>query len=383
MSIGRTFSFTVERIVEPVEGMHRAIAGRWFSVLGNTGQPVRRVHDTLAGTVYSSIRLAGTLVGAGLDMAITTRSDRADAVQAFTNGIWGDRLGRHEERLGITMGIRNRDGQTMVLGPKLESAFPEATGHLVVLVHGLVNTERVWRGTATDQGLVDKLEAHPALTPISLRYNSGQKVSTNGELLASLLDHLHHDWPVPVESLALVGHSMGGLVIRSACKIAETNDSAWLADVSDVVALGSPHLGAPLEKLVNAVAWGLNVARETRPLADFLNNRSSGIKDLRFGATTEADWGGTDPDALLVNTVADDPLPANIDHHFVAGVITADRTHPVGVVMGDLMVRTDSAAGRQRLDPTDVVVIGGVRHSDLASEEAVIDQVMDWLAPSD
>lgn len=379
MSIGRTVSFTVERILEPVEGMHRAIAGRWFSVLGETGKPMQHVHDTFTGTVYSSIRLAGTLVGAGLDVAITTRSARADAVQAFTNGIWGDRFGRDEDRLGITMGVRNRDGQAMVVGPKLETTFPEATGHLVVLVHGLVNTERVWRGTAADQGLVDKLEEHPALTPVSLRYNSGQKVSTNGALLSSLLDQLHRDWPVPVESLALVGHSMGGLVVRSACKIAETNDAAWLADVANVVTLGSPHLGAPLEKLANAVAWGLNVARETRPLADFLNNRSSGIKDLRFGAVTDADWGDADPDALLVNTVSDDPLPANIDHHFVAGVVTTNRTHPVGVVMGDLMVRTDSATGKQRLDPTNVVVIGKVRHSDLASEAAVIDQVMDWV----
>lgn len=382
MSFGTAITLAVERVVEPVEGMHRAIAGRWFSAVGNVGKPVQLVHDTISGTVYSSIRIAGAAVGAGLDKAMTTRSDRADAVQALANGLWGDRLGPHEERLGIAMGIRDRDGRR-VRPAEIGTVFAAATGHVVVLVHGLVNTERVWQGADANAGLLQSLEAHPGLTPVSVRYNSGQKVSVNGERLASLLESLHREWPVPVESIALVGHSMGGLVIRSACKFAETAESPWLTAVSNVVAIGSPHLGAPLEKLVNAVAWGLNVARETRPLADFLNNRSSGIKDLRFGAIKETDWGGVDPDALLVNKVADDGLPASIDHHFVAGVVTSDRTHPVGIAMGDLMVRSDSATGGQRLDPTDVVVIGGVRHSDLASEQAVIDHVLGWLSPSD
>ncbi len=381
MSFGRSVSLTVERIVEPVEGMHRAIAGRWFSVLGNVGKPVQLVHDSISSTVYTGIRLAGAAVGVGLDYAITTRSDSADAVQAFTNGIWGVRLGHHEERLGITMGIRDREGRPVATPSDLATAFSHATGHLVVLVHGLVNTERIWRGTESNPGLFDELETHPALTPISVRYNSGQTVSSNGELLADLLDSIHRDWPVPIDSVSLVGHSMGGLVIRSACSFAEADDAGWLDAVSDVVTLGSPHLGAPLEKLINAVSWGLKATPETRPLAAFLDNRSGGIKDLRFGATRTEDWGGVDPDALLVNTVSDEPLPANIDHHFVAGVVTTDHKHPVGVVMGDTMVRPKSATAGH-LDPTNVVVVGGLRHAELVREEAVLDQVMAWLSPT-
>lgn len=381
MSFGSTVPFVVERIVEPVEGMHRAISGRWFAVLGDVAKPVQLVHDTISGTVYSSIRLAGTAVGVGLDKTMTLRPERADAVQAFTNGLWGDRLGRRADRLGISMGVRDRKGEPVPLGRGIANAYPGATKHVVVLVHGLVNTEAVWRGTATEPGLLELLENDRSLTPISVRYNSGRKVSTNGEQLASLIADIHRDWPVPVESIALVGHSMGGLVIRSACATAQTRGDRWIDGVTDVVTLGSPHLGAPLEKLTNAVAWGLSVAKETQPLANFLNSRSRGIKDLRFGATREADWGGIHPDALMVNGFAADALPTTINHHFVAGVVTSDEAHPVGVVMGDLMVRAKSATGGRRLEPTNTMVIGRVRHANLLRNEEVIDQVMGWLTP--
>jgi hypothetical protein len=173
---------------------------------------------------------------------------------------------------------------------------------------------------------------------------------------------------------------MGGLVVRSACEAARSAGHRWINEVNDVVTLGSPHRGAPLEKFVNVVAWGLGMAPETRPLADFLNARSVGIKDLRFGAIVEEDWRGTDPDALLRDTVGDHPLAPGVSHHFVAGVITADPIHPVGVLMGDLMVRSASGTGRQQLDPTNVVVLGGMNHFDLLHDPAVIDHVMGWLA---
>ncbi len=54
------------------------------------------------------------------------------------------------------------------------------------------------------------------MTPVYLRYNTGLPVGRNGADLAWLLDDLVAAWPVPVRSIALVGHSMGGLVVRAA-----------------------------------------------------------------------------------------------------------------------------------------------------------------------
>jgi pimeloyl-ACP methyl ester carboxylesterase len=279
------------------------------------------------------------------------------------------------------MGIRDRDGEPVPIDLATSAAFPGATGRLVVLVHGLVETERCWRGNPTEPGLAETLEADSDLTPVSIRYNTGLRISTNGSHLATLLEEIYSSWPVAVESFALVGHSMGGLVVRSACVAARESGHRWIDTVTDVVTLGSPHAGAPLERGVNAAAWGLSMAAETRPLADFLNARSAGIKDLRYGAIAETDWRDIDPDELLTDTVDDHPLPPAIDHHFVAGVITADPTHPVGVAVGDLIVPAASGTGKQRFEPANAVVIGGMRHRDLLREPAVIDHVMAWLAP--
>ncbi len=161
---------------------------------------------------------------------------------------------------------------------------------------------------------------------------------------------------------------MGGLVIRSACQVGKAAEHAWVGALDKVVTVGTPHLGAPLEKAANVVSWSLRVAPESRPLADFLDARSVGIKDLRFGAIVEEDWRGTEPDALLRNTVGDVRPLEGVDHHFVAAVVTDNPRHPVGALIGDLMVRAASGIGQGRnrsIEASDVHVHGGRRHFDL------------------
>jgi hypothetical protein len=361
--------------------MHRAIARRWFAALGAAGEPTRRVHDTVSGLVYGAIRLAGAAVGVAVDARLPVERRGADSVQAIVNGLWGDALGRHEERLGITMGVRDAAGTPVSPDRDLAAAFPTASAHLVVLVHGLVKTERCWRGAEGHGGIYAALEDHPGLTPVAVRYNSGLRVSQNGEKLASLLEEVVSAWPVPVRSIALVGHSMGGLVVRSACALARAAGHRWIDGVHSVVAIATPHRGAPLEKAVNLAAWCLGVAPETRPLGDFLNGRSVGIKDLRFGAIAEEDWSQHDPDALLANTVADHPLLPGIDHHFITSVVTSRPSHPIGMALGDLLVRAVSGSGGRRADTADVVLLGGLNHFEVLHQSEVIDRVMGWVEP--
>ena len=149
----------------------------------------------------------------------------------------------------------------------------------------------------------------------------------------------------------MIGHSMGGLVSRSACHYGRQTGHDWVRAVRHLVFLGSPHLGAPLEKGANVAGWLLGLTDITRPFADIVNGRSVGIKDLRFGSLRDEDWDGVDLDALLANRTGRVPLLDSARHYFVAATLTRDPRHPLGVVIGDLLVREPSAAGR-----------GGVRH---------------------
>src|SRR5438270_9255356 len=139
------------------------------------------------------------------------------------NGFYGNQLDSRQSELALRMEIRRRG---MVVEPSagaLAAAFADATSKLVVFVHGLCETEAAWRIPPPGDQQVDRrsygerLEEDLGFTPIFLRYNSGLHVSDNGRALAELLDAVFASWPQDVEEIVLVGHSMGGLVARSAC----------------------------------------------------------------------------------------------------------------------------------------------------------------------
>jgi pimeloyl-ACP methyl ester carboxylesterase len=283
-------------------------------------------------------------------------------MQAIVNGIWGDTLGRHEKCLGIAMSIRDAQGRWVAPDRSFASAYPTAPARLVVLIHGLCETERRWDDPAAGRSLGSSIDDHDELTKVAVRYNSGLPIHESGNQLAALLESLTHDWPVPVESVALVGHSMGGLVARAAIVAADRNGHRWIQHLEDVITVASPHQGAPLERLAYATSWALGIASETRPLAEFLEGRSGGIKDLRYGAK-------------------DASLAPGIRHHFVAGAVTSDPQHPLGAAVGDLLVTTASAKGGRSTEPTSIVVVGGTNHFSVLDDPRVIDQVMAWLDP--
>jgi pimeloyl-ACP methyl ester carboxylesterase len=184
-------------------------------------------------------------------------------------------------------------------------------------------------------------------TPLHVRYNSGLHVSESGEALDALLERLVASLPIPVEELVLIGHSMGGLVIRSACHAASTTEARrWLPLVTRAIYLGTPHLGAPLERFGNVLAWALgNVGNPyTRLVAEIVNLRSSGVKDLRYANLRREDWEGADADALLQNRRHPVPLLPHIRHHLIAGSFAGDPR--LALFFGDAVVPLASATGR-------------------------------------
>src|SRR4051794_40009151 len=164
------------------------------------------------------------------------------------------------------------------------------TPDIAVFLHGLGETEYAWGRPNYGERLSEDL----GYTPVFIRFNTGRHISENGASLAALLDDLVAEWPVEVRRIALIGHSMGGLVARSACH----RGGEWCRHVKVTVSLGTPHAGAPLEQAVHMMSAALHAAPETRAFARFLRRRSAGIRDLRWGSLVDEDWRDIDPEAL-------------------------------------------------------------------------------------
>jgi hypothetical protein len=262
-----------------VRDMHEGIASRPFGVLGAAAAPVRVVHDGIARQLYGSVR--GALRGASRggarivaahadpDAPALASGPRGSAALAALNGVYGNHLAARGSDLALGMDVR-RDGADVAVTPAaLAAAFPDASSRIVVFVHGLCETDDAWRLVPLRGGVArptygDRLRAELGFTPVYLRYNTGLRISENGRALARLLDDLTAAWPAGVEEVVLVGHSMGGLVARSACHYGESDGRRWTGVVRHLFCLGTPHLGADLEKGANVLGWALGRLPETR-----------------------------------------------------------------------------------------------------------------------
>jgi pimeloyl-ACP methyl ester carboxylesterase len=371
-----------------IRDVHAAIARRAFAAVGPGGEPARVVHDGVSEVVYGGVRAtlralpsgAGTVLArsAPMDAPSLADSPRGSLALAALNGAIGDALHLEGSELALTTTLRHRGTDVDPDAPAIEGAGPR----IAVFVHGLGETDTAWRLRASRErpGYGTCLRRDFGHAPFELRYNSGRHISDNGRDLAGLLERLVAAWPVPVEEIVLVGHSMGGLVARSACHYGQLDGQRWTAAVRHVFCLGSPHLGAPLEKGVNVLGWALGHVPETRPVARIVNGRSAGIKDLRYGACAEEDWCDCDPDELLTDRCTDVPFLPHATFYFVAATLNG-RT---GELLGDLLVRYPSAAGagRKRRIPFALVDghhLRGLTHFDLLNHPAVYEQMRGWL----
>lgn len=385
-----------------IHEVHQGIAGRAFAAVGPVGAPVRVAHDAIAGLTYGAVRLA---LGAGARVAGEVAAVRGNGTSlddvprgrfalAVLNGAHGDLVQREARSLALGMTVRV-DGRAVPPGPAaLRAAFPDATGRLAVFLHGLTESETSWcfrsQRHAGRPGVTygTRLREELGLTPVYLRYNTGLHVSDNGRALDALLDALVEGWPVPVQDLVLVGHSMGGLVARSALHQAGgggPDATGWTTLVRDTITLGSPHLGAPLERGVHRLAAALSRVPETRPLARLLALRSVGIKDLRRGTLVERDWTGRDLDAPGAAAHTHVPLTDGARHLVVLATVPRDPAGRAADLLGDLLVPPRSAIGdtgdEDRLAfPADHVVrLGGLHHLDLLNHPRVHAQIRRWL----
>jgi len=361
-----------------LEATHRQVARRSFAATGEAGRPAHELHDAITAGVYACVRAGLTLGarGAGLLAAVTSdrwltpeREHAGAHIRAALNGAFGDALERDGNALAIPMAIRV-DGEDVPLHRgALHDAFPDATGRVAVFLHGVCESEAGWRAARPDS-YPARLRAELGVTPVLLRYNSGLTIVENGEELARLLSAVETYWPVQLRELVLVGHSMGGLVIRAACHAGTRDQRAWVRHVRNAVYLGAPHGGAALEKGARLLATTLRRVPETRPLAAAIDSRSAGIHDLGDGVVAAEHV----------------PLGAGIRHHAVAATLGGHAM--LGHAFGDLLVRQGSASGRGTrarpdlaFEQADVHHLPNATHFDLLCHPAVYEQLRIWLTP--
>ena len=377
-----------------IREMHLGIAGRPLGILGPAAAPVRVVHDAVSDAVYRGVRRAlgaSSRAGARLvaravddeDAPLAARVGGSLALGAL-NGFYGDFLHERGSELALRMTVR-RDGADVDLTPEaLAAAFADAGPRLAVFLHGLCETDEAWSLLGGGPSYGERLHADLGFTPVHVRYNTGLRISANGRALAGVLEELVAAWPTEVRELALVGHSMGGLVARSACHYGALDGRGWTDVVRHVFCLGTPHLGADLERGANALGWALGRLPETRALAMVLNARSVGIKDLRYGSCTDEDWCDCDPDEFLRDRCQEVPFLPGAAYYFVGATLSRG---PLGSLLGDLLVRSPSASGRGngrgRSIPFEVdngFELDGLTHFDLLNHPAVYEQIRGWIA---
>jgi len=301
------------------------------------------------------------------------------------HGFAGDLLERTDSPLAITLELRVDGRPVLPTSEALAAAFPDATPRLAVFLHGLCETEHAWRGLPRfgdrprPEPFPDRMREDLGATSLMIRFNSGRHISENAADLVALLAAVTEHWPVPPSDILFVGHSMGGLIARSAAW--KARDEPWAQMVRHVICLGTPHHGADLERGVHLLDWALGQTAETRAFSRALRMRSAGIKDLRYGSASEEDWLEQDPDELLRRRAAEVPFLPYAEYCWVSASLSRGV---MGRLLGDLLVRTPSASGTGHghhvpFDLDNGHTLHGLTHFDLLDHPAVYEQLLTWF----
>jgi len=361
-------------ITNLVEKMHHTIQLRHPPLGASRADATRG----LTGLIYRTVRGTTQLIGRGLDASLAPvaallpdgeSSAARDAWVSAINGIYGDHLVHTRNPLAIEMSLRHRGQRVDRENPA--AGLSDATGRVLVFVHGLCLNEQHW--SREEQAHAETLAAELGYTALYLRYNSGLSIADNGRAFTDLLEARLRSWPVAVQELAIVGHSMGGLVARSACHYGRLANHAWPQALRRLVFLGTPHHGAPLERGGHRLDYVMELSPYVAPFTSLGKARSAGIADLRYGSIT-------DNEQEFVQ------LPEGVDCYALVATLGTRRSPLADRLIGDGLVPLDSALGQHR-DALRTLAIPKTRqwisyemgHLELLSRPEVYAQLRRWL----
>jgi pimeloyl-ACP methyl ester carboxylesterase len=389
-------------VARMAEGVHQSVWG----TLG-VGKMASGQTGGITALVYQSVRGVTRLVAKSLDSALaklepflepltdaTNSTPEREAVLAALNGVLGDHLAASGNPLATQMSLRFA-GQA--LDWQAMPAKARVTGKVLVVVHGLCMNDLQWAAQhqATKSGptvLVDHGQALATAlgyTPVYVRYNTGLHTSENGQALSKQLEELAAHWPQTITDITVLVHSMGGLVTRSAVHSGQQQRAAWLKHLKNIVFLGTPHHGAPLEKAGNWVDIILGSTPYSKPFAKLGQLRSSGITDLRYGHVLGADWQGQDRFRRTADSRTPVPLPEGVACYTLAATIAAKRSPLTERVLGDGLVPLPSALGQHtdaarsmQFAKASQCIVYRTNHMQLLSSPEVTQQLVKWLSPA-
>lgn len=385
---GLALDFADRILVEATRDIHDSVSGR---VHGGVNLALRHktlphhAHGAIANTVFVS--LGGSLragawalrkvdqvrpIGPALEL-----SSHGQFVVSALNGLVGEQIAERTPAMTFELALRKNGRDVPPNRGDLAIAYPEATDSLVVFIHGLCENENYWRRSARPRrpAVVDqpgsygeRLARDLEWTPLFLRVNTGTSVRESGVALHALMTRVVENWPTEVRRVAFVGHSMGGLIVRAACDLDSSYDP-WTGLVTDVISLGTPHLGSPVER---SIALGMRAVGKLPELAAYRRifmQRSAGVLDLSHGM----------PDLPR-------PLP-RARYRLVAATLTSTTKHPLALAIGDMLVQPRSAFGQpvvgDELFPgADTLHVPNADHFDLLNHDAVYEAIRGWLSES-
>ena len=389
-------------VTKIAEGVTQSV----WSTMGAPSGKLANETRGITGLVYKSIQGVAQLVGKGAESLLTglqplldkidqepQESAPREAVLAALNGVMGDRLVESDNPLATPMTLRFNNE---VLNWEALPDKALLTGKVLIVVHGLCMNDLQW--TVQNEGEsfnhAENLATKLGYTPVYVRYNTGLHTSQNGQTLSNQLELLSALWPTPLTEISVLVHSMGGLVTRSAVHAAQHSRRQWVNKLKNIVFLGTPHHGAPLEKAGNWIDVLLGVTPYSAPFKRLVELRSSGITDLRFGNVLDSDWQSEDPQGRFKPKTKQEhvdrehlPLPDGVACFTVAATLAAKRSLLADRLIGDGLVPLNSALGVHS-DPTRSLVFAKssqmlvyrTNHMAMLGSTEVGKQLVDWLS---
>lgn len=372
-----------------VEKMHKRIVHPPF--LPST--PIQHFITKVASITYNNVRWSSLFIGKNLNKIFNKmapllgeiKSTKKQAtIQAVLNGVVGDYLAEKENPLQIKMHFKIGSKVIQFNETKIKELSPKINGKILLLVHGSCMNDASWTRKEHNHGELLAKELDQTL--VYLNYNSGLHISENGKNLNNLLEDLIENWPIAVEKITIIAHSMGGLVTRSALFYGQQKQKSWTTFLQKIIFLGTPHHGAPLEKVGNYLHVILKAIPYTKPLSPLAKIRSAGVTDLRYGNLIDEDWQNKDRFELRKDERKNIPLPKEIDCFAVAAVLGKKEKSKSKAILGDGLVPIKSALGKHKkeaknlnLKEENTWIALENSHTDLLNNLKVFDKIRLWI----
>lgn len=425
METGKTLHGTVRLAFDAVDGMTHVVEGMFRNISAFPlpfGNAPEGPAPGIAGLVHEAVRQVNGGWRVATDLVLKPLADYIDQVYppgpyraaaiAAVNGVCGDHLARTENPLAIAMRMRvfiGPDKNSSELGeaePKVAfghmfetrrramDIFPvgealaeedfKPSARILILAHGLCMNDMEWTSQQYNHGHM--LADNNGYSPVYLLYNSGRHVSENGREFAEQITGLLANWPVPVESVTVVGFSMGGLLVRSALHVAAEEQLSWLQKVDKVVYVGTPHHGSALERGGYWLQKSATFSPYTAPLGALGKIRSAGITDLRHGNIRDEDWQSHDEHEDNADHRLPTPLVDGIEHFAIGATLSAEPAERIEQLRSDGLVHPTSSQGLHKhpqrqlvFAPGNTRLIYGLGHLSMLNDQRVAAQLQEWL----